>query len=142
MNEPHTLIDPIGMAGDELRADAVMPVQFYPARRASVSVEPILRLMDAVLVDAVRCFRRNFEARHRDGRQEFREAQFWIFHDKRSGPFSFEDVCDALGVDPRRLRDLIVRWENDRGSSDRQRMTRNIPIDLAKRMQSRRGRRG
>ena len=108
------------------RADAVMPVQFYPPRRGSASLEPTLRLMKAILVDAVRCFQRNFEARHRHRQQEFREAEFWIFHDKRSGPFSFEDVCDALGVDSSRLRDLIVRWEKERRSSDRQHMTRDL----------------
>ena len=122
MNQPRIQIDPIGMGGDEPRADAVMPVQFYPSRRASASVEPALRLMEAILVDAVRCFQRNFKAGHRHGQREFREAQFWIFSNQRGGPFSFEDVCDALGVDSSRLRDLIVRWEKDRRSSD-QRMT-------------------
>jgi hypothetical protein len=47
----------------------------------------------------LRCFQRNFETRHRPGQQEFREAHFWIFQDKGSDPFSFEDLCDVLGVD-------------------------------------------
>ena len=141
MNESRTPIYSMGIAGDELRADAVMPVQFYSTRRTSASLEPALRLMEAVLFDAVRCFQRNFDARHRPGQQEFREAKFWIFHDKQSGPFSYEDVCDVLGVDPRRLRDLIVRWEKERRSADQQHMTRGIPIDRAKRMQSRREKR-
>ena len=50
-------------AGDELRADALMPAQFYPARRGSASVEPIMRLMGGILADAVRSFQRNFEAK-------------------------------------------------------------------------------
>ena len=29
---------------------------------------------------------------------------------KKARPFSFEDGCDVLGVDPARLRDLIFRW--------------------------------
>jgi hypothetical protein len=116
-----------------------MPVQFYTSRRASVSDEPVLRLMHAVLVDALRCFQRNFETRHRPGQQQFKEAQFWIFQDKGSGPFSFEDVCDVLGVSPGRLRDLIVRWENEKRSINQQRMTRRIPVNLlARRTQSRR----
>jgi len=103
MDNPGVRIDPIGPAGDELsfRADAVMPVQFYPARRGAASVEPIMRLMGGILIDAVRCFQRNFEARHPNRRQEFREAQFWIFDDKGNGPFSFQCVCDSVGVDPR-----------------------------------------
>jgi hypothetical protein len=118
MDESRTQIEPIGMGGDEPRADAVIPLQFHSGRWASASVEPALRLMEAILVDAVRCFQRNFKAGHRHGQREFREAQFWIFSDQRGGPFSFEDVCDALGVESRRLRDLIVRWEEDRRSSD------------------------
>ncbi len=77
MNDPGIRIDPMGPAGDELslRADAVMPVQFYPARRGAASFEPIKRLMAGILIDAVRSFQRNLEARSSDRRQEFREAQ-------------------------------------------------------------------
>ena len=59
-------IDSASSASEDLsfRADAVMPAQFYPARRGSASVEPIKRLMAGILVDAVRCFQNNFEARH------------------------------------------------------------------------------
>ena len=56
-----------------------------------------MRLMGGVLADALRSFQRNFEARQRERKQEFREARFWLLHDKGDGPFSFEDVCDALG---------------------------------------------
>jgi|SRR5216684_4511948 len=65
MSDPGIRIDPTGPAGDELsfRADAVMPAQFYPARRGAASVEPIMRLMAGILIDAVRCFQHSFEAR-------------------------------------------------------------------------------
>jgi hypothetical protein len=54
------------------------------------------------------CFQCNFETRHLNRRQEFSEAQFWIFDDKGNGPFSFQCVCDSLEIDPCRLRDWIV----------------------------------
>ena len=135
-------IDTTGPASDALfsQGDSVLPVQFYPARRGSASVEPVLRLMAAVLSDAMRCFQRNFAARHTHGRREFREAQFWIFEDKGTGPFSFEDVCDALGIDSGRLRASIVRWEKDMRSGDTQRMTRSFPVNIATRTRPRRGR--
>jgi hypothetical protein len=106
-----------------------VPAQFW--RRGSASVEPIMRLMAGILIDAVRCFQRNFEALQPNRRKEFREAQFWIFEDKGNGPFSFEDVCDALEIDPRRLRDFIVRWQKDRRSADKQRMIRCCPVSVA-----------
>jgi hypothetical protein len=103
-----------GPAGDDLRGDAVMPAQFYPARRGSAPVEPIMRLMGGVLADAVRSFQRNFEAQEASRRQEFKEARHWIFDAKEDGTFSFEDVCEALGIDPRRVRELIIRWEKNK----------------------------
>src|SRR6202035_2415415 len=101
MDDPRTRIDLMGPADDEfsLRADAVMPSQFYPARHRSASVESIMRLMAVILIDAVRCFQRNFEARHPNRRQQFREAQSWIFDDRGNGPFSFQCVCDSLETD-------------------------------------------
>jgi hypothetical protein len=94
MHEQGARIDLMGRVGDELPffANAVMPPQFYPPRRGSASVEPIMRLMGAVLIDAVRCFQRNFEAHHKNGRQEFKEAQFWLFYDNEDGPF-LSDLC-------------------------------------------------
>ena len=141
MHYPATQIGTTGPAGDALlsQGDGILPAQFYPARRGSASVEPILRLMAAILSDAMRCFQRNFAARHAHGRREFREAQFWIFQDKGNGPFSFEDVCHALGIDSRRLRELIVRWEKDMRSGDTERMNQNFPVNIAGRTQSRRG---
>jgi len=122
-----TSIDGMSLTPDELSfgIDTVDAASFYPARRVSIA-EPILRLMSAVLMDAIRCFQRNFESRHPYKRQEFREAQFWIFHDKGKGPFSFEDVCETLKIDPRRLRNLISRWGKERRSGDKPRSVANL----------------
>jgi len=100
-----------------------------------------MRLMAGILIDAVRCFQSNFEARHPSRRQEFREARLWIFDDRGTGPFSFRSVCDSLEVDPRGLRNWIVRWREKRRSGERQRMIRRSPVNIAKRIQSRRGNR-
>ena len=146
MHERGTLTDatrivPVSSASDDLsfRADAVMPAQFYPARRRSASVEPIMRLMAGILIDAVRCFQNNFEASHPGGRQKFREARLWIFDDEGGGPFSFRSVCDSLELDPRGLRNWIIRWQEKRRSGEWQRTIRRSPVNIAKRMQSRRG---
>ncbi len=124
-------IAPNGPAGDDFRADSVMPAQFYPPRRGTAEVEPIMRLMGAILIDAIRCFQNNFEARLPSARNEFREAQFWIFDDYADGPFSFESICAALGVDPRGLRDSILRWKRERRSGDKQRIIRRSPVNIA-----------
>ena len=142
MDYPATQIDSMGPAGDELsiRADSIMPAQFYPARPGSASIEPVMRLMAGILIDAVRCFQRNFEARQRERRREFRKAQSWIFDDKEDGPFSFRWVCDSLEIDPFGLRKGIVRWQQKRRAGDKQRIIRRSPVNVAGRMQSRRRR--
>jgi hypothetical protein len=139
MDNSTTQIDSvIGSAGDEIRGDALMPAQFYPARRGSASVEPIMRLMGGILADAVRCVQRNFEAKSPSRRQEYREAKFWMFHDRGDGPFSYQDVCDALGIDPRRLRELIIRWEKNKRPGDKPRMIRRSAVQINGRVQARR----
>src|SRR6266478_6997083 len=125
----------VGSSGDDLRADAVMPAQFYPARRSSASVEPIMRLMSGILADAVRSFQRNFEAQTASRREEFKEARHWIFQ-KGDGPFSFEDICEALDIDPRRLRELIIRWEENKRLGDKPRMIRRSAVNTGGRIRS------
>jgi hypothetical protein len=139
MDDPGTRIDRLDAAGDTpgFRADAMLPAQFFSARRGAAAVEPVMRLMSAILIDAVRCFQHNFVAPDRHQRLEFREAQSWIFDDQGTGPFSFEAVCDTLGIGPHRLRDWIVRWEKDWNSGDKQRMIRRPPVNPAGRRRSR-----
>lgn len=97
-----------------LQPETVMPVQFYGSRRGGERTEAVKRLISAVLEDAVRCFEGNLKARSLVRRQEFREAENWLFREsEREDLFSFENVCDALGVDPNRLRRaLSERREN------------------------------
>jgi hypothetical protein len=138
MSDPGTRIDLTGAAGEELSfsANAVMPAQFYPARRHAASVEPIMRLMAGILIDAVRCFQRHFAARESNRRQEFREAKSWIFDDMGIGPFSFLDVCDWLEIEPHGLRDWIVRGQEDRHRGDNQRRMRRYPVNIGSRRQA------
>ena len=118
-------IDSMSSARDESSFGAdIVPAQFYSGRRRAASLEPVLRLMSGVLADAVRCFQRNFDSRYPNRRKQFREAKFWIFDDRSDGPFSFQGVCAALEIDPRRLRNLIVRWEKEQRASDKRQIQR------------------
>src|SRR5438067_1714999 len=85
-------------------AEAVLPPQFYGARSGAATIEPLRRLMFAMLVDAVRCFKTKFEARQQARRHEFAEVRSWIFSDEDNGAFSFKAVCDALEIDPEAIR--------------------------------------
>ena len=130
MDHPHTRVEPMGQ-GDEFRFDSVMPAQFYPPRRRPAEFEPIMRLMGAILIDAVRCFQNNLEAYLPSAQNDFREARFWIFDNKADGPFSFVSVCDALQIDPRGLRDSILRWKRETQAGAKPRIIRRSPVNIA-----------
>ena len=85
-----------------------LPAQ-YLRRADSRLAEPQRRLMVAVLqavVDDCRgapyCGTRGY--RRPVGRHDRRRASAYVASRDRTWPFSFENLCEALGVDVRRLR--------------------------------------
>jgi hypothetical protein len=79
------------------------------------------RLLWAVLLDAVHCYRHNrpSSASVSMRRAWHRECR-WFQSNDRSSPFTFESICDALGLDPDYVRRL-VRSTDDRWRSRLQR---------------------
>jgi hypothetical protein len=91
--------------------DALMPGQYYEgARRDDPATEAIKRLMLAVLEDALRCLQTYADARTPIRRRMFAEAEAWIADRTACGPFAFEAICEALGIEYSRLRDGIREW--------------------------------
>jgi hypothetical protein len=81
-------------AGTELLApDTVLPEQLAAPRRDSL-ISGERALMLAVLEDAIRCYLEP----PRGAVRVQREAENWIFHGDESWPFSFVNICDALGL--------------------------------------------
>jgi hypothetical protein len=95
-----------GIMRDELDSltnlDAVMPTQLVSGRRALDVPERKLRL--AVLEDAIHALQRHARARSSRGRRLYEDALGWIMDDDRREPFSFANVCEALGLDPSYVR--------------------------------------
>jgi len=134
MDQTVTRIDSPAAANGEFpfQPDAILPVQFHHARRGTTSAEGIKSLMCAILIDAVRCFQTNFEARQRDRQQQFREAHFWIFSDEGYGPFSFKEVCSALELDPRGVRHWLLRWQKRRRAGEKARTIRRSSVGISR----------
>ena len=78
--------------------DALMPEQFFAEMGKETGASNERSLMLAILKDAVECFQKYALARDPEGEELHREADEWIFSRDREWPFSFENICDVLGV--------------------------------------------
>ena len=132
----HTLtqLDSLAAPSGEFpfQPEVVLPIQFHHARRDATSVEGIRKLMWAILIDAVRCFQTNLEARQPARQQRFRETHFWIFSDEGYGPFCFKEVCNALELDPRAFRQWLLRWQKRRRAGERPATIRRSPVGISR----------
>jgi hypothetical protein len=66
------------------------------------------RLMLAVLKDAAECIERYRSRRGARSRPEYDAALSWVCTPDRTWPFSFENICLGLDLDPARLRSVLV----------------------------------
>jgi hypothetical protein len=84
--------------------------------------EPERRLMFAVLRDAIaRVLRPGLRFKRRSSQLVWKELA-WFRSCDFSAPFSFVSICEALGLDPGRLRRNVFRCvsdECDRSGDDR-----------------------
>jgi hypothetical protein len=92
--------------------DVVTPEQFYDGRRDDSEIRPVKRLMLAVLEDALRCFQNNATAVGGIRKRLFKEAEEWLCGSGGQGPFSFDTVCETLGIEPQFLRRGLIDWRN------------------------------
>jgi hypothetical protein len=88
-------------------AGLVLPGQYADLIRRNHVIEGELKLLLAVLEDAIRCYLRNVNSKEGERHREFVEVRNW-FEGNRSGPrrgdiFSFDNLCAALGIEPRVL---------------------------------------
>lgn len=101
-----------------LANDGILPSQQSP--RYQVGELGIHRLMEAVLLDAIRCYKLTKAGGHTyDPRTPSRladDARIWFSSDDRY-PFSFLSVCEALEIEPVGFRARLaagtvkyVRW--------------------------------
>jgi hypothetical protein len=94
--------------GDPLAfTDVILPCQFFGAMGGSgLCAEQ--RLMLAVLVDAINILQGWNRMGSARKRRAFAEAGQWVTTHGRNYPFSFDSVCDALGIDPEMLRERLA----------------------------------
>jgi len=95
----------------ELVPEQILPVQFAELLQRSAERTPELRLMAAVLEDAIRTFCRCSGSPGVRRQRLFRGTADWFELSDVSWPFSFENICDALALAPGWVRALLRRWQ-------------------------------
>ncbi|HVO91681.1 MAG TPA: hypothetical protein VMT22_02520 [Terriglobales bacterium] len=91
--------------------DALMADQYYATMRKSQHADPELRLMAAILEDAVSCLAKDPRRCARPHRKASEEALSWInAQDEEDWVFSFDNVCETLGLDPGYVRRGLHHW--------------------------------
>ena len=91
--------------------DAVLSAQFYATFKRSPYKEPELRLMAAVLEDAISCLSMKMRRATARQRKQIEEARHWLaVEDDSEWIFSFRNICDALGINPAYLRRGLIQW--------------------------------
>jgi hypothetical protein len=96
--------------GRLFQPDVMLPVQYFTLLRRQSPHGPEYHLVIAMLQDAVECFQKYRFATDENGRQLYAEASEWIESDDRLWPFSFDNVCGILKLDPDYLRAGLRRW--------------------------------
>lgn len=92
--------------------DILIENQYQSTYRRRFHLDPERVLMLAVLQDAVVCFQDNVKATCKRKQIMHLDAAEWIANEDRSYPFSFENVCEALGYDAGYMRQGLLRWKD------------------------------
>lgn len=88
--------------------EVILPSQFFSTVHAGPE-RPEKRLMLAVLQDAVTTLLKHGGSARSEPRRLVREVEQWISARNSDWPFSFENICGALGFDPAALRGGLRR---------------------------------
>ena len=96
----------------ELAPELLLPAQFQSGVRNDSSICPEKRLMLAVLEEAVGDYQRYLVAPGTEARRLFRDAEEWFASDDTAWPYSFANICGALGFEVSWVRAGLARWRD------------------------------
>ena len=99
--------------------DTLLPAQYFAAFAREGGLVRERRLMLAVLEDAVECYQKYALARDPRGRLLFDDACDWIESGERDWPFSYENICEVLGLNPEYIRRGLSKWRQQKSPMKR-----------------------
>jgi hypothetical protein len=106
--------------GSLFQVDTLAAQQYHDTYRRKIPQQPEIRLMLAVLEDAINCYQDNIFSINKKRIQLFKEANDWFMSDDTSWIFSFESICGILNLEPDYFRQGLQHW------ATKQRTARNV----------------
>lgn len=100
--------------------DTLLSDQYFENLRRKTFFEPEKRLMLAVLEDAIRYYQDNWFSRNSKRKRIFDETEEWIVTPDGDWVFSFDHVCETLGLSPEYLRRGLLRWKQRKQNQHQQ----------------------
>jgi hypothetical protein len=91
--------------------DMLLSAQYFENLRRRTHFEPEKRLMLALLEDAINCYQDNWISRSGKKKRLFEDTEQWVLRTDGDWIFSFDNVCDALGLNPEYVRQGLLRWK-------------------------------
>ncbi|HEY7322608.1 MAG TPA: hypothetical protein VIE89_34015 [Candidatus Binatia bacterium] len=104
------IFDPEEKLTSLFQPDTLISHQYFATFRRQ-QLEPEKKLMLAVLEDAVACFQKYILPRNSRERTLFKETEDWFRNRNDTYLFSFENICDALRLNPEYVREGLLRWK-------------------------------
>ena len=92
--------------------DTLLPEQYF-SLLGRKPLQGEKRLLLAMLEDAVHCFQTYLLAKKPHERRLFQESEEWINSTDGLWFFSFENICDVLGIYPGRMRNALKEWKEE-----------------------------
>ena len=92
--------------------DTLLPEQYF-SLLGRKPLQGEKRLLLAMLEDAVHCFQTYLLAKKPHERRLFQESEEWINSSDGLWFFSFENICDVLGINPGRMRNALKEWKEE-----------------------------
>lgn len=123
MNHQMTLADEEEKIASLFQPDTLLSAEYFERLRRQ-TLDPEKRLMLAIIEEGIASYQKYLCAENRRGKNLFGEAEKWIWDEDDNWVFSFENICEALGLTPTYIRCGLLRWK-ERELSARRRMIQN-----------------
>lgn len=106
--------------------DVILPTQFYENATALDRATGEKALMLAVLEDGIRCFQEHLRNPRVRPRLLARQAERWIRSSDWDWPFSFNNVCESLELNPDCLRAKLLAPREDGAARSKPRSSHRV----------------